>query len=76
MIDEKKIDQKKATEWLSKAEKSFKYEKVVFDLKEKLINLVGKSTSTSNGSSISTNSKELESFLIESLVKIYSFFLY
>ena len=53
---------KKASLWLSKADELFRNHKTVLELKEKLINIGGKSSEISN-----EESNELESFLIGAL---------
>lgn len=55
-----KFDEKKATEWLVKAEENFKNDKIVLDLKEKLLN--------SNNNGENDELKRLETFLLSSLV--------
>jgi hypothetical protein len=54
------FDEKKATHWLKKAEQSFQFDKVVLDLKEKLLNL--------NNNGVKMESADLETFLIDQLV--------
>jgi hypothetical protein len=56
-----KIDVKKAREWLIKAEKHFKYDSGIIDLKEKLFDLI-ESNATEN------ELNEWEHFLLKAIV--------
>jgi hypothetical protein len=56
-----KFDVKKAREWLIKAEKHFKYDSNIIDLKEKLFDLI-ETNSTEN------EMNEWENFLLKAIV--------
>jgi hypothetical protein len=57
-----KFDEKKATDWLIKAEETYKINKIVIDLKEKLLNM--------NSDSQNGEIKNHEAFLISLLVRM------
>lgn len=58
-----KFDEKKATDWLIKAEETYKTNKIVIDLKEKLLNM--------NSDSQNGEIKNHETFLISLLVRTF-----
>lgn len=62
-----KIDAKKAREWLIKAEKHFKYDSNIIDLKEKLYDLI---ETNANENEIN----DWEQFLLKAIVTIQIIF--
>lgn len=58
-----KFDEKKATDWLIKAEEAYKTNKIVIDLKEKLLNM--------NSDSQNGEIKNHEAFLVSLLVRTF-----